>query len=54
MVERVSSDVPHEAIERALDELESLIASHAQVAARVCLNHQNPRIVLPPTAPLTR
>ncbi len=52
MVERISRDVPHEALERALDELESLIANHAHVAARAWLNRQNPIIELPRTAPI--
>lgn len=53
MVERVSKNIPHEALESALDELEGLIAGHAQVAARADLNRHNPIIVLPRTAPGT-
>jgi len=50
MVERVSRDVPHEALKCALDELGSLIVNHAQVAVRACLNRQNPIVELPHTA----
>lgn len=52
MVERVSRDVLHETLERALDELGSLIANHAHIAARACLNRRNPIIELPYTAPI--
>lgn len=51
MVERVSRDVPHKALDNALDELTSLITGHAHVTARASLHRYNPITKLPSTAP---
>ncbi|MDQ2882467.1 MAG: hypothetical protein M3Y48_15015 [Actinomycetota bacterium] len=48
-VERVSREVPHEALDNALDDLTSLITGHAHVIIRARLHH-SPVIKLPRTA----
>ncbi len=49
LVERVSSDVPHGALDNALDQLESLITGHAHVTARTSIDRNNPASILPST-----
>jgi len=49
-IERVSREVPHEALDNALDDLTSHITGHAHVKVRARLHHHNPVSKLPSTA----